>query len=298
MNENRIFFIINTRSGIGYHPSLEGRIVKESARHGYECELQFTRHRGHATELARDAAAAGYKKIVAVGGDGTVNEAARGVLGTAAALGIVPKGSGNGLARHLGLSMTFGRAVQQLFSAHPMLFDVVEINGKPSVNVSGIGFDGHVAGLFGKNGKRGFWSYLQIIVRAFFRFQPFSFSIAPPHPAQHRPAFILAIANSSQFGNNARIAPQASVCDGQADVVAVPPLSVWQALRLVWAGWVKHPANDIAPATRVRAAHITVSRPLPYHVDGEPQPPVSEFLITVHSGALRVLVPPEKHLSV
>jgi YegS/Rv2252/BmrU family lipid kinase len=291
VSENKIFFIINTRSGAGYTATTEGRIIQESARHGYECELQFTRRQGHATELARLAAAAGYTKIVAVGGDGTVNESAQGVLGTTAALGILPKGSGNGLARHLGVSMSFGRALQQLFSAQPVSMDVLEINGRPSVNVSGIGFDGHVAALFGKNGRRGFWSYFHITVREFFRFAPFSFTMTPPHCAQNRPAFILAIANASQFGNNARIAPNASVRDGLADVVAIGPLNGWQALRLLWAGWIKKPAADVAPAGRIAHAVISTARPVPYHVDGEPQQPASHFTVRVLAGALCVLAP-------
>lgn len=291
MSENKIFFIINAKSGVSYHAAVEGRIVSECANWSFECELQFTQHRGHATELAQGALQAGYKRVVAVGGDGTVNETARALVGTDAALGILPKGSGNGLARHLGISMQFRKALRQLFESDPIAIDTMTINGALSVNVSGIGFDGHVAALFGQNGKRGLWNYLRIVGKEYLRFEPFTFEMKPTHPAEPRRVFMLNFANSSQFGNDARIAPEASVRDGWMDVVAIPNLSPAHALRLLGQSWLRRHDHRIAPRQPVRAATVDLPSAVAYHIDGEPCAPAKNFRVELLPNSLRVLVP-------
>jgi diacylglycerol kinase (ATP) len=291
MSENKIFFIINTKSGVGYHAAVEGRIIDESVRWGFECDLQFTQYRGHATVLAQQAVAAGYTRIVAVGGDGTVNETARALVGTRAALGILPKGSGNGLARHLGIAMDFKRALRQLFESHVVVIDTMTINDQLSVNVSGVGFDGHVAGEFGKNGKRGFWNYLRIVIREFVQFKAFPFSMNPAHPAQDQSVYMLSFANSSQFGNDARIAPEASIQDGWIDVVAIPTLSLWHALRLLGQSWLRKHDTALAPVQKIREATLELPVAMAYHLDGEPHLPARSFVIRVLPGSLHVLVP-------
>ncbi len=291
MSENKIFFIINAKSGVSYHPAVEGRIVTACSQLKIGCELQFTQHRGHATELATAALAAGYQRIVAVGGDGTVNETARALVGSNAALGILPKGSGNGLARHLGISMNFKKALQQLLQSQTVAMDTLRINDQVSINVSGVGFDGHVAAQFGKNGKRGFWSYLRIVVREYMRFQPFSFAMKPAHPAQPQPIFMLNFANASQFGNGARIAPEASVRDGWMDVVALPKLSLGHALRLLGQSWLRKHDSRLAPHQHVRAATVELPTPMAYHIDGEPYPPAKNFYVELLPQSLHVLIP-------
>jgi YegS/Rv2252/BmrU family lipid kinase len=294
MSENKIFFIINAKSGVGYHRAVEGRIIQESARWGYECELQFTQQRGHATELAREALARGYTRIVAVGGDGTVNETARALVGTNAALGILPKGSGNGLARHLGIATDFKAALRQLFDSQTIAIDSMTVNGELSLNVSGIGFDGHVAAAFGKNGRRGLWNYVRIVIQEFVRFQRFSFTMQPTHPAEPQSVYMLSFANSSQFGNDARIAPEASIRDGWIDVVAIPTLTIWHAIRLLGQSWLRKHDSSLAPVLRIREGSIDLQTPMAYHLDGEPQPPAKHFAVRILPTSLRVLIPARK----
>lgn len=260
---------------------------------GVECELQFTRYPGHAAQLAVVAWMNGYQRIVAVGGDGTVNEVVQSLAATDAVLGILPLGSGNGLARHLGISMDLGRALQQLLTAKVVSIDVFNINDRLAANVAGIGFDGHVASQFGKNGKRGLWNYVRIALREFWQFQPFSFSMNPAHPGQDRPAFMLVFANSSQFGNGARIAPEASVRDGWIDVVAVPSLPARKFMVLAFQGWLGFHNRKLVPSLRIKRATIEIPEPVSYHVDGEPCPPARLFSVAIMPNALQVLVPRE-----
>lgn len=289
MSENRIFFIINKKAGVGYHAALEGRIIDACTQRDWECELQYTAYPGHAAALAQAALRNGHRRIVAVGGDGTINEVARSLVGTQALLGILPKGSGNGLARHLGISLNLEEALRQLFRPGVTAMDTITINGRLSVNVSGIGFDGHVASLFGKNGNRGLASYVSIVLREYARFQPFSFSMTPNHPAQHAPVYMLCFANSSQFGNHARIAPEASVRDGWIEVVAISDLSLFNMFRLARQSWLRKHNQSAAPQMRVRHARIELDRPVAYHVDGEPCPPEQQFEIQVAPQSLQIL---------
>src|SRR5689334_8156918 len=141
MSENKkVFFIVNKYSGRGYRDSLEGRIISACADAGIEAAIDFTRERGHATELAMKAVNDGFTRVFAVGGDGTVNEVAQGLINSNAALGILPKGSGNGLARHLGISMRLASALSLIDSNKTINMDTLIVNGRLSVNVSGIVF--------------------------------------------------------------------------------------------------------------------------------------------------------------
>src|SRR5262249_10876570 len=151
----------------GYRPDVEGRIIEACEKLNIESIIEFTQSRGHATELAQRAVAEKLDFAFAVGGDGTVNEVAQGLVGSPVAMGILPKGSGNGLARHLGLPMTFKKSLDIIASHREQLIDTLWVNGKLSVNVSGIGFDGHVAGLFANKAKRGLVGYAKLVLKEF-----------------------------------------------------------------------------------------------------------------------------------
>ena len=164
---NKVFFIINKYSGASYRPEVEGRIITACGQLNLECSIEFTKERGHATELARQAVEQDFRTIFAVGGDGTVNEVAQGIVNTPATMGILPKGSGNGLARHLCIPMSFMKSLATLSSRQTIKMDTVLVNGRLSVNIAGIGFDGHAAGLFGKDGKRGLIGYARLVIKEF-----------------------------------------------------------------------------------------------------------------------------------
>ncbi|HRW97944.1 MAG TPA: acylglycerol kinase family protein, partial [Cyclobacteriaceae bacterium] len=175
MSESRkVLFIINRYSGTGYRESLEGKIVSACEQRGLECSIEFTRKPGHGTTLAKMAVKKNYAAVFAVGGDGTVNEVAQGLLHSTVPLGIIPKGSGNGLARHLHIPLQIDKALHLLELKRVIPIDTFTINGRLSLNVSGIGFDGFVAGQFGKDGKRGLAGYGKLVVTHFKRFNEFS----------------------------------------------------------------------------------------------------------------------------
>jgi diacylglycerol kinase (ATP) len=293
MPENRkVFFIINKYSGTGYQSEVEGKITTRCGELDRECTIEFTQGRGHATELAKQAVCDGFKMVFAMGGDGTVNEVAQGLVHSNVTMGIMPKGSGNGLARHLGIPVKFPGMLDLLSSTRHIAMDTILVNDHLSVNVSGIGFDGHVAGLFGKTGKRGLAGYGKLVIQEFFRFNEFSGHLVLDGRSIDRSAFIIALANSSQFGNNAKVSPLASVCDQRIDVCFIKKIPLTQALgfaRKMFTGTInKSPFIEIIQAQEIS---IRFPGPMPFHVDGESMEPTSDFSIKIQPGSLKMLVP-------
>lgn len=297
MNENKkVLFIINKYSGASYQPGVEGRILTHCAELGLEPTLEFTQGRGHATQLARQAVESKqFAVLFAVGGDGTVNEVAQGVVNTPQVMGIIPKGSGNGLARHLGIPIPFRKSLRYIGSTAIISMDSFTINDRLSLNISGIGFDGHIANLFGKNGKRGLLGYSQLVIKEFYRYQQAQVIGEIDGRPFDQTIFVLAFANSSQFGNNARIAPRASVCDGLLDVCFLHKVPVTHAIgfiqqlfagRLEKSQWVTHQKG--------KTIELMYSEPMPFHVDGEGMPAQKSFRIQINPASIRMLVPTER----
>jgi diacylglycerol kinase (ATP) len=289
---NKVLFIVNNYSGKGFLPEVEGKIIEACETQDIECTIEYTQSRGHATVLAQQAAVENtYKQVVAVGGDGTVNEVATGLLHSSVPMGIIPKGSGNGLARHLGIPLKIPQAVQTLFSSREIAIDTFMVNGKLSLNVSGIGFDGHIANLFGKNKKRGLQEYARLTIREFLKFNEFQAEIKTEHTTFNRKAFIIAIANSSQYGNNARIAPAASICDELLHISLLKkvPLYRMDFVYSFFTGQIsKSRYCEIIP---IKQMSITLNTPIAFHIDGEPCGENDQFDIKIIPHSLRMLVP-------
>lgn len=293
-SENKkVFVIINKYAGTGFQSRMEGKILDACAAAHRECEIQYTRHRGHATELARQAVDAGYLEVFALGGDGTVNETARALVGTSAALGILPRGSGNGLARHLRIPMPLSGALHLIKEGHRVTIDTFLLNGHLSVNVSGVGFDGHIAAMFGHTKKRGLAGYTKLVMREFHRFPEFEVTVQHGGDAQTRTAFLVAFANASQFGNHMRVAPRASLCDQAIDVcwLRKPPLAALPGFLIQMVSGQAH-ASSLHHTARVTDFSIQTSRPLPFHVDGEPFPEQQQFQVRLNPRSLHVLILP------
>jgi YegS/Rv2252/BmrU family lipid kinase len=288
-------FIINKYSGGKYRPEVEGRIISACKDLGIECSIEFTQSRGHAIELARNAAASKMNVVFAVGGDGTVNEVAQGLVGSSTPMGILPKGSGNGLARHLGIPVDFKKALLVLKNHSIIRMDTMLVNENLSVNVSGIGFDGHIANLFANKANRGLIGYAQLTLKEFFSFSEFSSSILiDEEKVDMGKSFIIALANSSQFGNNARISPRASVMDEFFDVCLVKKVPLSQAAGFAAKMFTGNlDKSALVKIQKAKKITIDLEQPVSFHVDGEAMGASSHFEIEIQPASLYVMVPSE-----
>lgn len=292
MASRSALFIINKFAGGGFQPKVEGKILDICAKHNVECSIEFTRDRGHATVLAQEGVDKKFNCIVAVGGDGTVNEVARALVNTQQVMAIVPKGSGNGLSRHLGIPLPFEKAVENVFTGKVLRMDTFTINNRLSLNVSGIGFDGHVANLFGKDGKRGLLGYAKLTLKEFLRFKVFPIDINIDGKEEKSISFVVAIANSSQYGNNARIAPLASVTDELLHLSILKKVPVRMSIPFMFKMFTGQ-VHQSAYCETLSGKNITIStpHPQPFHVDGEPTGYDQQFNIKLQPHSLSITVP-------
>lgn len=218
----KIFLIINKFAGSGKNKELLFcKLIDTLRQHGNHVEYAYTGHRGHAGELAKQAVENGFERVVAVGGDGTVNEVAEGLHGTRVAMGIFPMGSGNGLALDLKIPRHIKQSAKLITEGKPVQIDVCRVNGQHFLCTSGIGFDAQVADHMARAHKRGFVRYVQLTISESLRFKPFNVKMEIGGKAIERKVFLVTFANARQFGNNAYIAPKADVTDGLIDVIVV-----------------------------------------------------------------------------
>ena len=210
----RILFIVNPISGFGLGWEIPYRIRHIAAYKDIEYNIRFTEYAGHAKEIVEQAKHQNYTHIIAAGGDGTVNEIGTALINTGIAFGVISLGSGNGFARHLGFSQMMNKALKQILKSDTRDIDVVEINGHYSLNVSGFGFDAEVAHFFSRMKIRGIFSYIYSIIHMWFRYPSKRYVFHIDGKTWEEDCFVLSVANSSQYGNNASIAPKASLRDG------------------------------------------------------------------------------------
>jgi len=294
-----VLFIVNKYAGAGYQPEVEGRILTACEKFDIECFIEITTGRGHAAELAKEGATKKYNSVIAVGGDGTVNEVARGLLHTATPMGIIPKGSGNGLARHLGISMKIDQALQQVLSGKVITMDTFRLNGHLSLNISGIGFDGHVANLFGAGKKRGFWGYTKLVLREYLSYREFDAQLSRQTPTSRgltttvsKKSFMIAIANSSQYGNNAKVAPLASVMDQSLQLVIIKKVPSQRGFHFGYQMFTgKLEMGKDYECLSFQKGTIHVPSPIAFHIDGEPCGYSTSFTIELLPHSLTMIVP-------
>ena len=263
-----------------------------------QAEVLLTQGPGHATELAREAALHNFGAVIAVGGDGTLNETACGVVNTLTALGIIPAGSGNGFARELGLSLSFRKAVRQLRRVAVCPCDIGRANGKLFLNVAGVGLEAEIAWQFmqhGKNGPRGKWPYFKLGAQIVCAYQPLPWEIQLDGKKGFLCPLSLAFANGRQYGSNFKIAPQADLADGLLDMVAVQKLPLWKlALALPSFFLGNKPPFEATQTARVKRVVLSREGTFPFHVDGEPQQAQNTLEITAEANALKILRPEKK----
>lgn len=281
-------FIVNNRSGRAAHALPFVRAFASSRG----AELVETTHPRHATALAIEAVAKGCELIVAVGGDGTMNEVAGALIGTPATLGLVPCGSGDGLGRHLRIHGPIKRALHILEHGATRLIDSGVADGHPFFTVAGVGFEAEIAKRFNTLRHRGFFQYLVTSIAAWPTRAVTSYTIACPTRREIMPAFTVAVANANQYGNNARIAPRAQIDDGALDLTAIPPANIFALLPL----GLRLFNGRIDTAKRVwshRAPGFTISAatPMLLHTDGEVYEGNRTVEFSVRPASLRIRVP-------
>jgi YegS/Rv2252/BmrU family lipid kinase len=221
--DKKYFFIVNPISGGKKSRFMEKFEPFKPKFSG--ARVTFTEHVGHAKELATKHIIE-FVVIVSVGGDGTVNEVASALVHTKTSLGVIPQGSGNGFANHLGISLKISEALTTLLNGSASLIDSITFNKNTFVNIAGIGFDGHITNLFNQSSSRGLISYIRLVIIEFFRFKEFKYKLLTENEQVSGEAFIIALANSAQYGNDFFIAPNAQLNSGVINVMLVkkPPL--------------------------------------------------------------------------
>lgn len=281
-------FIVNPRSGAATRalPAIREFAARQSA------EVVFTERPRHACELASRALAEHCELVVAVGGDGTMNEIAGMLTGTPATLGLVPCGSGDGLGRHLGIHGTPAHALEILQRGRAMLIDTGIADGHPFFTASGIGFEAEIADRFNRLERRGFARYLTTSAKAFREWEPQDYTVTHGTQRETFRSFTLAVGNAAQYGNDAKIAPGARVDDGLIDLCAVPPVGWLNALPLI--ARLFHGTIDRVAGVRLRRGdHFIVERAAPgfLHTDGEVHEAGTRIEFSVRPASLRIMVP-------
>lgn len=267
----KICFIVNPISGTTGKKNIVGLIPKYFNEPDFMAEIKYTERPGHATELAAVAAGEGYDIVVAVGGDGTVNEVARSLVHTPAALGIIPCGSGNGLARHLAIPTNVVKAMKILQEATIQTLDYGRLNEHFFFCTCGVGFDAFVSDKFARSGKRGFLSYMENTLVEGVRYQPEEYELEVDGERQQFKAFLIACGNASQYGNNAYITPQASMADGLIDVTVMEPFGLVSAPHILLQMFSKSlNENDHIHSFRCKHLKILREKAGVVHYDGDP----------------------------
>ncbi|MDR1171952.1 MAG: diacylglycerol kinase family lipid kinase [Bacteroidales bacterium] len=291
MAKEKICFIINPISGTRKKdawPEIIHRIIDASR---FDIRIFFTEQAGHASELAGRQIDEGVPYIVAVGGDGTVNEVAMSVRDTQAAMGIVPCGSGNGLARHLHIPMKLTEALKLINNASVISIDYGVVNSRPFFCTFGAGFDARISHAFATNGKRGFMTYVSIIAREFISYRSRKYKLKIDGNKFKTKAMMVTIANSAQYGNNGYISPYADITDGELDVCILRPFPKFRAVRLAFR--LLHKSIHKSPYySMIKGKKIVLTQKCEenVHLDGEPHTMGKKLKIKIVPQGLKVLV--------
>jgi diacylglycerol kinase (ATP) len=285
----KTLFLVNARSGSNRRRDAAALIAQAC---NWDHEIAACGSIGELDGVIRDAASRGVKAVFAVGGDGTIHEVAKRLINTDIALGVVPTGSGNGFARHLGLPMNFRKAIRACCGLRVEIIDTATVNGTPFINMMGIGFDAWIADAFARAGTRGLVTYVRVGLRGFAKYAAEEYEVTVDGSMTRHRAYVVAVANASQYGNNARIAPLASMQDGILDVTLIEQAPFFR-LPLIAAQLFAGSLHRARGVVTLRGRNITIKRVSDgaAHLDGEPVTLPSSVTIDVVPRSLRVIVP-------
>ena len=291
MDKKSVRFIINPISGTRSKKAIVKLIPQYLDEERFAYDMVYTERSGHAAQLAKQAAEEGIDIVVAVGGDGTVNEVARSLVHTESALAIIPCGSGNGLARHLFIPINPIGALRILAECHIEELDYGKINGQPFFCTCGIGFDAFISQKFSEAGKRGLMTYVDSTLKEGFNYKPERYEVCIDGEESTYEAFLIACANASQYGNNVFIAPAASMNDGLMDVTILEPFNAFAAPQVVMQLLNKSiDKNSHTRTFQCRHIHIRREQPGVAHFDGEPMQCGTDIDVELISRGVRIVV--------
>ena len=289
--KKKAVFVINLISGTSDKAAIPGLIDMYLDKEKFEYEIAITQYAGHASEIAAKAKDDGVDVVVAVGGDGTVNEVARAIVHSDTALGIIPCGSGNGLARHLLLPLNVRKAIDVINRCEVRQLDYGIINGYHFFCTCGMGFDAFVSMKFAEAGKRGPITYVENVLREGLKYKPETYTIEDESGTLQYKAFLISCANASQYGNNAYIAPQASMSDGLMDVIIMEPFDVFEAPQISIEMFSKTlDKNSKIKTFRTRHLHIHRDKPGVIHYDGDPVMTGADIDIELKPKGINIIV--------
>ena len=283
----RISVIINPISGVKSKVGVV-EALKKYLNPDFEYIVNFTERSNHATELSKDASEAGFDAVVAVGGDGTVNEVAKGLINTNTALGVIPMGSGNGFARHMKIPLNLKKSIEAINTFNTELIDTATVNKEPFISTVGLGFDALVGKKFADFGKRGLLSYMQVTTAEFMSFESSQYKLYIDGEKINTKAFLINFANVGQYGNNAWIAPNASVKDGKLNVCLIEPFPAHLVPDIIFKLFNKQLEKSKYYRTFL-AEEIKVEAPKLYHIDGEPRSSEKDIEIKIVPSSIKVI---------
>jgi len=291
----KITVIINPVSGTSSKKRIPDLLNQYIPLNQFEKQFFFTEYRGHAFELASKAVQEKVDYVIAVGGDGTVNEVARALVESSSVLGIIPMGSGNGLARDLAIPMDIRKALEVILERKIRTIDYCKANNRVFFCTCGVGFDASVSERFNKRKHRGPFSYMKSVVAEYLRFKPDTYDIVFENEVLSKKAFLVTCANASQYGNNAYIAPQADMNDGMMDVAILSPFSPLDVGHLLVQMFTKQITKN-RKLQYYRSKKLTLRRAKPgiVHVDGEPVFMDQVISLEVFHDGLNVIVPSDQ----
>lgn len=298
IDKRKILFIINPISGTPINKYRKRRLVKhidkifEKEKYEYDISIKYTQYPHHATELAIEAAKANYDTVVAVGGDGSINEIAQGLVNSQTSLGIIPLGSGNGLAHHMKIPQSIKRSLKLIKQNKIKRIDTVTINDTIFVSIAGIGFDAHVADLYSRAKLRGLSSYFFIAITQYIKYMPEEYHILIDGKEISVDALLIGFGNSGQMGYNFSITPQSKINDGLVDICIVKKPPLWLSPIIGILFWIRLLGTSryvkIYKASQVK---IIKKNPASLNIDGESIEFAQSVDIQVNPESLKVIIP-------
>jgi len=292
MEKKKLTFIINPVSGVFSKDRVVSAIESGLDRLKYDFSIEYTESPGHAIEICNKKVSEGTDIIIAVGGDGSVNEIARTLMDKKVIMGIIPAGSGNGLAHHLKIPFSYRKAVDVINAGKILKIDTGSINDVFFVSIAGIGFDGIVAREYAKNKSRGFLTYLKVVTEEYMNYRPRKYILEINGGILKRKALFISFANSDQFGYGASISPSASVDDGLLDVIIMkkpPIIEVPILASLLY--WNKIDLSRQFEIIKAKELVVKTRRKRWVNIDGEPLKMKKKLIVKIHPQSLNIIVP-------